>query len=201
MNSIDPIQVITISNNSRFQTYYNRVVAQDMLLKQNYNTIFELPNLKKITLHTSSKQYLTDKKQIIPALLGLKLITGQKATLTYAKKAIATFKLRKNQILGCKVSLRKQSLYFFLDRLVTIVLPRLRDFSGLNTKSITKTGNFSIGLDNLLIFPELENHYEFFESLRGININFSVSAKSPKDVSLLYSAFQLPNIIAIRREM
>jgi len=192
MNTIKPIQLINSRNTSRLHMYYNHIILQDMLLKQNYTTIFELPKVKKITLHTTSKQYLNDKKNIIPALLSLELITGQKPTLTYAKKAIAIFKLRKDQILGCKVTLRNQSLFGFLDRFVTIVLPRLRDFSGINRKSVDTSGNFSLGLDNILVFTELENHYEYFESLRGIDINISITAKNREDIFLLCSAVQLP---------
>lgn len=192
MNPVKATQIINSRNISRLNMYYNHIILQDMLLKQNYTTIFELPQVKKITLHTTSKQYLNDKKNIIPALLSLELITGQKPTLTYAKKAIATFKLRKNQVLGCKVTLRNQSLFEFLDRFVTIVLPRLRDFSGINRKSVDTSGNFSLGLDNILVFPELENHYEYFESLRGIDINISITAKNSQDIFLLCSAVQLP---------
>ena len=192
MNPVKATQLINSRNTSRLQMYYNHIILQDMLLKQNYTTIFELPQVKKITLHTTSKQYLNDKKNIIPALLSLELITGQKPTLTYAKKAIATFKLRKNQILGCKVTLRNQSLFGFLDKFVTIVLPRLRDFSGINIKSVDTSGNFSLGLDNILVFPELENHYEYIESLRGIDLNISIIAKNREDIFLLCSAVQLP---------
>ena len=120
------------------------------------------------------------------------MITGQKPRLTYVKKSIASFKIRENQLLGCKVTLRGSSLFLFLDLFITIILPRLREFSGISTKSFDKSVNFSLGLSNLMIFPELENHFEFFELFKGLNMNFSIHGSSLDDINLLYTAFQLP---------
>ena len=127
-----------LTNKNRLKLYYDHVICQDLILKQNYTTIFQLPSFKKVTINTSSKLYLVDKKYIVPSILGVELITGQKPKLTYAKKSIASFKIRENQLLGCKVTLRGASLYLFLDVLITMILPRLRDFSGFPFKSFDK---------------------------------------------------------------
>jgi large subunit ribosomal protein L5 len=192
--SLHLVNVIPLEKNTnRFKLYYNHIICQDLILKQNYSTIFQLPSFKKITINTSSKLFLIDKKYIVPSILGLEMITGQKPKLTYAKKSIASFKIRENQLLGYKVTLRGPSLYLFLDLLFSIVLPRLRDFSGISRKSFDKYGNFSLGLSNLMIFPELENYFDFFEFFRGLNINFSVSGSNLQEITLLYTAFQLPH--------
>jgi len=179
-------------NTNRYKLYYSNIICQDLILKQNYNTIFEIPSFKKIILNTTSKHYMNNKKSIISALLGLELITGRKPKLTYAKNSIASFKLRNNQLLGCKVTLRGAALYNFLDLIITIILPRLRDFSKISINSFKKPINYSLGFRNLLIFPELEDHFELFELFKGFNINFIMSSSNISDCSLLSSAFQLP---------
>jgi large subunit ribosomal protein L5 len=186
------LNTIPLGNINRFKLYYDHVVCEDLIIKQNYNTICQLPSFKKIIVNTSSKLYLLDKKYILPSILGVEMITGQKPRLTYVKKSIASFKIRENQLLGCKVTLRGSSLFLFLDLFITIILPRLREFSGISTKSFDKSGNFSLGLSNLMIFPELENHFEFFELFKGFNINVEISGSNLDDITLLYTAFQLP---------
>jgi large subunit ribosomal protein L5 len=190
--------------NSRFQEYYKKIISQDLLLKQNYTTIMQLPHIKKITLNTSSKQYISDKKFLIPALCAMEIISGRKAKYTYSKKSIASFKVRKNQILGCKVTLRHYSMFIFLEKLILLSLPRIRGFSGLIDKSFVastfkspqrlskRVTNLSFGIDNLMTFPEIENHYESFQSVRGMTLTFTVFCVYPVDNLLLYSAFQLP---------
>lgn len=170
------------------QKYYQQIISQDLILKQNYRTIMELPSIKKIILNTTSKLYVLDKKYIIPAFIALELLSGQKMKSTYAKKSIATFKIRKNQTLGCKTTLRDQVMYTFLHKFVKIILTRIRDFSG----NLDYNGNLSIGMTNCMIFPELENNFELFESLRGFNITFVVSTQHKQDALLLYTAFQIP---------
>lgn len=178
---------------NRFQKYYKEIICYDLLLKENYNNILELPKFNKITINTTSKQYLQDKKSIIAILLAIELITGQKAKLTYAKKSIAGFKLRQGQTLGCKNTLRNIKMYEFLELFVTIILPKLRDFSGISKKQMEKFGNFSIGLNNLMFFPVLENNFEIFQIIKGINFNFVLNTKSKQQALLLYTSFQLPN--------
>ena len=184
--------ILKNQNTERLQFYYNSIITQDLLLKNNYTSIMEIPTLEKIVLNTTSNIYAIDKKNLVPALLALELITGQKAKFTSAKKSIAPFKIREKQILGSKVTLRGKQLYNFLNIFITIVLPRLRDFSGISKKSIDTAGNFSFGFTNILLFPHVENQFEFFQNFRGFNINFSTIRSSQQKSHLLYSAYQLP---------
>lgn len=179
---------------NRYKKYYQQIICQDLLLKQNYKTIMELPSLQKIVLNTTSKLYTTDKKNILPALMAMELLSGQKAKLTSAKKSIASFKIRENQIIGCKTTLRHLSMYLFFEKLLTVVLPRVRDFSSVQIKNLDNHGNFSLGITNLLIFPEIENYFELFDVIRGLNINIIISAQNKKDALVFYSAFQIPHL-------
>ena len=123
-------------------------------------------------------------------LLCLEMVTGQKPKLTLVKKSVALFKIREKQIIGCKVTLRRDTMYNFLNLLITVALPRLREFSGIRLQFIGKYREISLGLNNILVFPQLENHFEYFQSSRGFNINFSgFRSRQPY---LLYTAFQLP---------
>jgi len=184
----------TYQNSERLKLYYNSIICQDLLLKNNYTSIFEIPTLEKIVINTTSSAYATDRKNLIPALLALELITGQKAKFTCAKKSLASFKIRENQILGCKVTLRRKHLYNFLIVFTSVVLPKLRDFSGISKKSLNTSGNLSLGFTNLLVFPHLENHFEFFQNVQGMNINFSSNRTSRSVNRVLYSAFQIPEV-------
>jgi large subunit ribosomal protein L5 len=171
--------------------YYQQIICQDLLLKQSYNNVMELPSINKINLNTSSHLFVQDKKYIVPALVALEFITGQKIKYTSAKKSIATFKIRQHQILGCKITLRNEYMYNFLSKFLVIIAPRIRDFSGITRKN-KQNFHFTVGIKNLMIFPELENHFELFETCKGLNITFCISSKKAKDALLLYSAFQLP---------
>ncbi len=162
-------------NQKRYKKYYKQILCQNFILKQHLKNIMELPKIKKIVLNTTSKYYVSDKKNVIPALLALQLISGQKLKYTQAKKSIAMFKLRQNQIIGCKTTLRGKKMYQFLEKFVTYILPRLREFSNLDKKSLDNKGNFTLGIKNLLIFPELENYFEFFEFIQGMDITFVIS--------------------------
>ena len=179
---------------NRYKQYYKQIICEDLILKQNYKHIFELPEFKKIVVNTTSKNYVQEKKEILPSLLVNELLCGQKAKLTIARKSIATFKLRQDQIIGYKTTLRARNMYRFLDLFLSVALPKLRDFHGISLKSLDKSGNLSLGLQNLMIFPELENNFEFFQTIKGIHLNFVVNAKSREQACLLYSAFQFPEI-------
>ena len=172
--------------------YYQQIICHDLLLKQSYGNIMELPSINKIILNTTSNLFVQDKKYILPALVALEFITGQKIKYTSAKKSIATFKIRQNQILGCKITLRNQSMYNFLSKFIIIIAPRVRDFSGIIKKIVHNHIHFTLGIKNLMIFPELENHFELFETCKGLNITLSISTKKANDALLLYSAFQIP---------
>lgn len=184
------------------EKYYKNVLAYDLLLKQNYTSIMQIPRFEKLVVNTTSKIYINDKKHIIFTLAALELISGQKPELTYARKSIANFKVREHQIIGCRVSLRENQMYIFLDKLSKIVFPRLRDYSKKNTQEKIlsrdllpkKNGlsSVSFGFQNLMVFPELENHYELVDNFRGMDVSFVVSNSTTKSCSLLLSGFQLP---------
>ena len=163
------------SINNRFYTHYKQTISHDFILKKNIENIFEIPKLEKIILNTTSKVIVHDKKYIIPGLIALEIISGQKQKTTAAHKSISGFKLRENQIIGCKVDLRGELMFHFLEKLITIVLPRIRNFRGIFFKFFDGKANLNLGLSSLLIFPELENYFEYFEFIRGINITLVTS--------------------------
>ena len=163
------------SINNRFYTHYKETISYDLILKKNIENILEIPKLEKIILNTTSKVVVYDKKFIIPGLIALEIISGQKQKTTAAHKSISGFKLRENQIIGCKVDLRGELMFHFLEKLITIVLPRVRNFRGILFKFFDGKGNLNLGLSSLLIFPELENYFEYFEFIRGINITLVTS--------------------------
>lgn len=163
------------SINNRFYTHYKETISYDLILKKNIENLLEIPKLKKIILNTTSKVIVYDKKHIIPGLVALEIISGQKQKITSAHKSISGFKLRENQIIGCKVDLRGELMFHFLEKLITIVLPRIRNFRGIFFKFFDGNGNLNLGLSSLLIFPELENYFEYFEFIRGINITLVTS--------------------------
>ena len=163
------------SINNRFYKHYKETISYDLILKKNIENILEIPKLEKIILNTTSKVIAHDKKYIIPGLIALEIISGQKQKTTAAHKSISGFKLRQNQIIGCKVDLRGELMFHFLEKLITIVLPRVRNFRGIFFNFFDGKGNLNLGLSSLLIFPELENYFEYFEFIRGINITLVTS--------------------------
>jgi len=183
---------IQSSLNNRFYIHYKQTLCFDLLLKQNIENILQIPRLDKIVLNTTSKLIKTDKKNIIPGLVALELLSGQKQKTTSAHKSISGFKLRENQLIGCKVTLRGETMFNFLEKLVTIILPRIRHFKPIDVSVFDGKGNLNLGLSSLLIVPELENHFEYFVSLGGININLITTScyclqsekKKIKDASL-----------------
>lgn len=209
---------LLLNQNNLSKKYYENILAYDLILKQNYKNIMQLTRIEKILLNTTSKSYVTDKKFILFTLAALELLSGQKPKLTYARKSIANFKIRQHQILGCKVVLRKNLMYAFLDKLSRIIFPRIRDFTKkkinrepkqilfsikkiIPTKS-SKLKAYTYGLKNLMIFPELENHFQLVENFRGMNLTFVLSrfnntinlnnTEKYKELILILSGFQLP---------
>ena len=186
--------------------YFKQIIRRDFLLKKKLKNVNKwplsrisstffptdspIPFIEKIVLNTSSKNIVADKKQIIPALLALEFISGQKPSLNRSKKSIAAFKLRKNVLIGCKIDLHGEKMYSFLFKLITIILPRTRDLSFLS--SFDKRGNLHIGINDPLLFPELEKHFEFFESLRGFSLTIITSTKKKEEARLIFSALGLP---------
>jgi len=185
--------------NNRYYIHYKKNVCLDLIYKQNLKNTFEIPKIEKITLNATYKTIANDKKFIIPALSSLQLISGQNSKWTIAHKSIAGFKLRKNQIIGCKTDLRNLLMYNFLEKLITIILPRLKNFKGIHSNKIFY---ISIGIPEILVFFELENYFEFFQLLKGLDITISTSLKkttnshfsklSKSPISVFLSAFQVP---------
>ena len=140
----------------RVDTYYREVISQDFIYKQNYHNVMELPKIEKLVVNSTSKFFVEDRKNIIPTLLGLEMICGQKLKISTAEKSIAGFKIRQGQTIGCKVTLRKHSASVFLDKLLFLILPRFNNFTPLKTHCFDKQGNYTLGLNDLLLFPELE---------------------------------------------
>lgn len=178
------------------EKHYKYIITEDFILKQNFKNIMEIPKLNKIVLNASSKIISNDKKYLIPTLLGLELCTGQKLKITKAKKSIATFKLRQNQIIGCKVTLRNVNLLIFFEKFIKILLPRLNDFRGLPDSSFDQKLTFNIGINHFLIFPELESYFEYFKYVGGVDISIQLSINNLKTAHLFYSAYQLPLFFA-----
>lgn len=205
----------TFISPNRYKEYYEKVICQDLILKQSYSCFMELPKLEKLLIHTTSKYYVQDEKNIFSPFLGLEMVSGQKPKLNYARKSISTFKLREKQLISCKVDLRNQNLYYFLEKLITIILPITRTFSGikkLKKQSFQKKGRiayldpmrsktsrreeggrgYHFGLQNLLTFPELETRYQLFEKDIGVDISFVIKNSSIEKRFLLLTAFQFP---------
>lgn len=155
---------------SRFKTQYTLCVSQDIMLSSNINNIMQLPVLDKIILNTSSKNFISDRKNIVLGLAALEMMSMQKPNITRAKKSIAGFKLRQNMGIGCKVTLRGLQMFSFLEKLSGIILPRTRDMVVIEKPIRDTGGNYNFSIKNCLIFPEIENHFHIFEYLPGINV-------------------------------
>lgn len=169
-----------------FGFYFFFIVSEDLLLKQTIQSVSQLPSLKKISINYSSKNIIQNSEFAIPILSGLQLICGQKLKITKAKKSISTFQTRKNQIIGCKLTLRKTYLYSFIDKLIFIILPYLYL---LNNKQVSES-SYNLGLQ-YTIAPEIEKNYDKFQYINGFNIQFSFSTKTKKDSKLLLTSLRL----------
>jgi large subunit ribosomal protein L5 len=176
----------------RLHTVYENEIRAAMQKQFNYTNPMQIPKLDKIVINMGVGENVNDSKIIQAAANELGLITGQKAKITLAKKAIASFKLRENLAIGCKVTLRKQRMYEFLDRLVNTALPRVRDFRGINPKSFDGRGNYAMGLKEQLVFPEI--NYDKVDQIRGMDIIFVTTAKTDEEAKALLSGFQMPFI-------
>jgi large subunit ribosomal protein L5 len=180
------------SHSTNLDFYYSQIVCVDLVLKQNYSNIHEIPTFQKLVVNTSSASYKADKKTLIPPVFAVELLTGQKPILTCAKKSVASFQIREGEILGCKVTLRKGLLKSFLEILVTVVLPRSREFQGFFINPSQNPHVFSTSVTNLLTFPQLENHFEYFQKFQALNITLFFNKSTPQASRLLLSAFQIP---------
>lgn len=174
----------------RLKKHYEEVVRAQLIEEFGYKNPFEVPSIEKIVLNMGVGEAVNDTKKVTLAAADLGLIAGQKAVITHARNAIATFKVRENMPIGAKVTLRKTRMYEFLDRLVTIALPRIRDFRGLNPKSFDGRGNFAMGIKEHIIFPEI--NYDQTESIVGMDVIVCTTAKSDDEARALLRAFNFP---------
>ena len=171
------------------EKYVNEIVPE-LIKELGYGNVMQVPEVEKITLNMGVGESVTDKKAIEKAQADLESITGQRPLVTKAKKSVATYKMREGFPIGCKVTLRKSRMYDFLDRLVNIALPRIRDFRGLNKKSFDGNGNYSIGIKEQIIFPEID--YDSIDKIRGLDITITTTAKTDEEALALLKAFNFP---------
>ena len=175
---------------ARFQDIYRDKVAPALKEQFGYKSIMEGPRITKITLNMGVSEAVADKKVMDNAVGDLTKIAGQKPVVTKARKAIAGFKIREQQAIGCMVTLRGAKMYEFLDRFVTVALPRVRDFRGISGKAFDGRGNYNIGVKEQIIFPEIE--YDKVDALRGLNISITTTAKSDEECKALLAGFRFP---------
>ena len=175
---------------SRLQTYYKETVVPHMLEKFSYDNVMEVPKVTKITLNMGVGEAVGDKKVMARAVGDMEAIAGQKAVVNNARKSVASFKIRDGWPVGCKVTLRRERMYEFLDRLVNIAIPRIRDFRGLNRKSFDGRGNYSMGVKEQIMFPEID--YDQIDVIRGMDITITTTAKNDEEAMALLQAFNFP---------
>ena len=178
------------SGPARLQTFYVEKVVPDLMKKLGCKTVMQVPRLQKITLNRGVSEAVADKKVMDHAVGDLTKISGQKPVVTKSRKAIAAFKIRENVPIGTMVTLRGVRMYEFLDRFVTIALPRVRDFRGISARSFDGRGNYNVGVKEQIIFPEVE--YDKIDAIRGLNISITTSAKNDDECKALLTAFRFP---------
>jgi large subunit ribosomal protein L5 len=174
----------------RLRTKYEAEIAKAMTEKFGYKNVMEIPKIEKITLNMGVGEASQDKKKVQTAATEMEAIAGQKPVITKARKSIAQFKLREGMPIGCKVTLRRERMYEFLDRLITIAMPRIRDFRGLNPKSFDGRGNYAMGLKEQIIFPEIS--YDKIDKVRGMDIIVTTTAKTDDEARELLRLFGFP---------
>jgi len=175
---------------ARLQEFYKATVVPQLTKQFGYKSIMEVPRITKITLNMGVGEAVADKKIMENAVGDMQKIAGQKPVVTKSKKSIAGFKIRQGYPIGCMVTLRATRMYEFLDRLVTISLPRVRDFRGISGKAFDGRGNYNMGVKEQIIFPEIE--YDKIDALRGMNISITTTAKTDEEAKALLAAFKFP---------
>ncbi len=175
---------------SRFQNLYHETIVPELIKKFGYKTVMQVPRITKITLNMGVGEAVNDKKLVDNAVADLTKIAGQKPAITRTRKAIANFKIRENMPIGCMVTLRGERMYDFLDRLVTIAFPRVRDFRGVSGRAFDGRGNYNVGLREQIIFPEIE--YDKIDAVRGMNISITTTAKTDEEAKALLAGFRFP---------
>ena len=175
---------------TRLEQHYRDSVVKDLQAQFSYKSSMEIPRITKVTLNMGVGEASQDKKIIDHAVEDLTLIAGQKPVVTLARKAIAGFKIREDMPIGCKVTLRRDKMYEFLDRLVNFSIPRIRDFRGLSAKAFDGQGNYNLGITEQIAFPEID--YDKIDKLRGLNISITTTARNDDEGRALLAAFQFP---------
>lgn len=175
---------------ARLKEFYKTEVIKKMTEQFGYTSPMQVPRIEKITLNMGVGEAVADKKIMEHAVGDMEKIAGQKAIVTKAKKSVAAFKIRDDYPVGCKVTLRRDRMYEFLDRLVTIAIPRIRDFRGISARSFDGRGNYNMGVKEQIIFPEIE--YDKIDALRGMNITITTTAKTDEEAKALLPAFSFP---------
>jgi large subunit ribosomal protein L5 len=175
---------------ARLQKHFRDAVVPALMKQFGYKTAMQVPRIDKIVLNMGVGEAVNDKKILDNAVGDMTKIAGQKPVVTKAKKSIAGFKIRKDYPIGCKVTLRRGRMYEFLDRLVSVAIPRIRDFRGISARSFDGRGNFNLGVKEQIIFPEIE--YDKIDALRGLNITITTTAKSDEEARALLAAFKFP---------
>lgn len=175
---------------SRLQQQYKEQIVPNLQERFSYKNVMMVPRIEKITLNMGLGEAIADKKIIQHAVNDMTLIAGQKPVVTLARKSVAGFKVREDWPIGCKVTLRGERMYEFLDRLINVAIPRIRDFRGLNGKSFDSRGNYSMGIKEQIIFPEVD--YDKIDVLRGMDITLTTSANTDEEAKALLEAFSFP---------
>ncbi|MGP1930652.1 MAG: 50S ribosomal protein L5 [Arsenophonus sp. ET-YP4-MAG3] len=175
---------------AKLHDYYKNEVTKNLKIEFGYNSIMQVPRIKKITLNTGVGEAVTNKKLLDNTVANLAAITGQKPFITKVRKSVAGFKIRQGYPIGCKVTLRGERMWEFFERLIFIVIPRIRDFRGLSTKSFDGRGNYSMGVREQIIFPEI--NYDKVDRVRGLDITITTTAKSDNEGFALLMAFNFP---------
>jgi len=185
-----PSKAVAKAGKPRLQEHYETVVREQLVKDHGYKNRHQVPRLEKIVINMGVGEATQDTKKVQAAVADMTAITGQKPVVTKARKSIATFKVREGMPLGCKVTLRAARMYEFLDRLITIALPRVRDFRGVSAKSFDGRGNYALGLKEQMVFPEID--YDKVDAIRGMDIVICTTAKTDQEAKDLLKAFQMP---------
>lgn len=175
---------------SRLHDYYHETVRPELMKRFGYANPMQVPRIVKVTLNMGVGEALADKKVIEHAVSDMQLISGQKPVITRARKSVAAFKVREDWPIGCKVTLRRGRMYDFLDRLISVAIPRVRDFRGLPSRSFDGQGNYSMGVKEQIIFPEID--YDKIDAVRGMDITITTTAKTDEEAAALLLAFKFP---------
>ncbi len=175
---------------ARLQALYREIIAPELKVKLGFKSVMEVPRITKITLNMGVSEAVGDKKVMDHAVGDMTKIAGQKPVVTKSRKAIAGFKIREDYPIGCMVTLRGERMYEFMDRFVTVALPRVRDFRGISSRAFDGRGNYNIGVKEQIIFPEIE--YDKIDAIRGMNISITTTAKTDEHCKALLAAFKFP---------